>query len=321
MPPSYAAQDRESLLADVAEMYYLEERGQAEIARTIGVTRSMISRLLTEARAKGIVEIRVRRTLQRDHDLETALVNRFRLQAACVSAVPPRVNSERLLSYLGKAGAQTLVRYLAPGNILGLAWGTSVSATVDAVEVEQPLDLKIVQLVGAMGARNAQYDGHALILRLAEKVGGEGYYLNAPFLCPNPETAEALRRTQSIKDTIELGTRADVALLGVGSSDPQHSSYFLAGYVSSREQARLQRAGAVGDVCGLHFDIQGRHVCEEFTARCLTICKEDLFNIPVRIGVAGGTGKVGPVLGALRGNFVNVLVTDSITARQVLEQA
>ena len=63
-------QDRTSLLADVAEMYYLEQKNQAEIAKAVGVTRSMISRMLTEARESGIVEIRIQRPLQSDPDLE-----------------------------------------------------------------------------------------------------------------------------------------------------------------------------------------------------------------------------------------------------------
>ncbi|MGE5073240.1 MAG: sugar-binding transcriptional regulator, partial [Anaerolineae bacterium] len=255
MPQQYTPQDRESLLSDVAEMYYLEERSQAEIASTVGVTRSMISRMLKEARERSIVEIRVRRSLQRDHELESALLQHFGLQAACVVRFQ-KAMKDRVLSYIGKAAAQMLRRYVAPGTIIGLAWGTSVSAAVDAFEAEKPLDVKIVQLVGALGARNAQYDGHALVSRLAEKLGGQAYYLNAPFLCPNPETAESLRRTQSIKDTLELGRQAQMALLGIGSSVPQYSSYHLAGYVSTREQNKLQREGAAGDVCGLHFNVQ-----------------------------------------------------------------
>ncbi len=320
MPQMYASEDRESLLADVAEMYYLEERGQAEIARRVGVTRSMISRMLKEARQKGIVEIRVRRSLQRDHDLESSLVDRFALQAASIVAFQG-VPSERILSYIGKAAAHMLRRYLSAGTVLGVAWGTSVSATVDALETEQPMDIKIVQLVGALGARNAEYDGHALVLRLAEKLGGQGYFLNGPFLCPNPETAESLRRTQSIRDTLELGKQAQLALVGIGSAAPPYSSYFLAGYVSNKEQTKLQRAGAVGDVCGLHFDRYGRDVGEDFRARSLTICKEDLFRVPVRIGVAGGPGKIQPILGALRGGYINILVTDAMTARQVFQRS
>jgi deoxyribonucleoside regulator len=320
MPQPHTPQDRDNLLADVAEMYYLEEKGQAEIARTVGVTRSMISRMLKEARQKGIVEARVHRTLRSEHDLEAALIERFGLQGTYVVAIQ-QSSSELILSYLGHAGAQILKRYLAAGATVGLSWGTSVSAAVDAVGTDRPLDLKVVQLVGALGARNAQYDGHALVLRLAEKTGGEGYFLNAPFLCPNRETAEALRETPSIKETLRLGTQAQLAVVGIGSAWPSYSSYFLAGYVKLQDLDELQKAGAVGDVCGLHFDIKGRDVCGDFCDRSITISKQDLLNIPIRVGIAGGAGKAEPILGALRGGYVNVLVTDGITARNVLELA
>ena len=66
-------QDRASLLADVAEMYYLDQKNQAEIAKRIGVTRSMVSRILTEARESEIVEIRIRRPVQADRELEVCI--------------------------------------------------------------------------------------------------------------------------------------------------------------------------------------------------------------------------------------------------------
>ncbi|HTP02553.1 MAG TPA: helix-turn-helix domain-containing protein, partial [Anaerolineales bacterium] len=61
MRHNHSPEDRQNLLADVAEMYYLEDKDQAEIARAIGLTRSMVSRMLKEARQKGIVEARVHR--------------------------------------------------------------------------------------------------------------------------------------------------------------------------------------------------------------------------------------------------------------------
>lgn len=312
--------DRASLLADVAEMYYLENKGQAEIARVIGMTRSMVSRLLTEAREKGVSEVRIHRVLSFDHELEARLIQQFALKGAQVLLVG-KPSDEYILKYLGTAGAQLLKGYLASSLVLGLSWGTSVSSTVDAVEIKEPLKAKIVQLVGAMGARNAEYDGHTLVQRLAEKLGGEGYYLNAPFLCPDPQTANSLRKAGSIKETLNLAKKARVALLGIGSAEPAYSSYYLAGYVPLKDLEKLRQEGAVGDVCGLHFNIQGEDCCAEFCERSVTIYKKDLLNIPIRIGIAGGKGKAEPVLGALRGGYINVLVTDAMTARRVLDLA
>jgi DNA-binding transcriptional regulator LsrR (DeoR family) len=318
MPEQRSSQDRAGLLADVAEMYYWEDKNQNEIARIIGVTRSMVSRLLTEARLKGIVEVRIHRPLLFDHLLESELTGRFGLLSANVLEHHSR-EENHLLKYLGRAGADLLKNYLAPNTILGLAWGTSVSAVVDEIDVNHPLSLKIVQLVGALGAQNNQYDGHGLVQRLVEKIGGEGYYLNAPFICTSPEIAASLQNTPGIRETVALRKKANLVLAGVGSTDPQYSSFFLAGYVPLAELNQLIKAGAVGDVCGLHFDISGKEICDEFCKRLVTISRKDLQSIPVRIGVAGGSGKTGPILGALRGGYINALVTDSNTARRLLD--
>lgn len=313
-------QDRTSLLADVAEMYYLEEKNQAAIAKTIGVTRSMVSRLLTEARESGIVEIRIQRPLQSDSELEGELKEKFGLKDVFVVVTSHR-SGERLTRTLGSAGAQMLARYLAPQRILGLAWGTSISATVDAFNAKEPMPVKVVQLVGAMGARNMEYDGHDLVARITEKLGGEAYYLNAPYLCQSAEMARSLLETKSIRETISVGKKTDIALLGIGTTSPDYSSFYLAGYVTRRELDDLRKAGAIGDVCGLHFDIHGQPACDDFCERLVSIRRPDLLSIPVRLGVAGGEGKAEAMLGALRSKYVNVLVIDSITARKVLELA
>jgi DNA-binding transcriptional regulator LsrR (DeoR family) len=313
-------QDRASLLADVAEMYFLEEKNQAEIAKTIGVTRSMISRMLTEARESGIVEIRIQRPLQSDPELENALKEKFGLRDVFVVITSHR-SGERLTRTLGNAGAKMLARFLAPQRILGLAWGTSISATVDAFETKELMPVKVVQLVGAMGAHNLEYDGHDLVARIAEKLGGEAYYLNAPYLAQNAEMAKSLLETKSIREAISVGKKTDVALLGIGTTSPEYSSFYLAGYVTRRELDDLRRAGAIGDVCGLHFDINGQPACDDFCERLVSIRRHDLLSIPVRLGVAGGEGKAEAILGALRSKYVNVLVIDSTTARKVLELA
>lgn len=311
---------RAGLLANVAEMYYLEQKNQAEIAKRIGVTRSMVSRMLSEARETGIVEVRIRRPVESDRDLEAALIARFGLQDASVVTLA-QTGSGRVLRTLGEAGAQMLKRYLAPSKILGLAWGTSISATVDAFEVSRSMPVQIVQLIGAMGARIMEYDGHDLVLRLSDKMGGEAYYLNAPFICQDAETAKSLMKTDSIRETINLGKRTDVALLGIGTTSPEYSSFYLAGSVSLQELNNLRGEGAVGDVCGLHFNADGAPVCKEFSDRLVTIRRPDLLGIPIRVGVAAGAGKIHSILGALRGKYINVLVTDSLTARSILEAA
>jgi DNA-binding transcriptional regulator LsrR (DeoR family) len=308
------------LLADVAEMYYLEGKIQSEIAETVGVTRSMISRMLTDAREAGIVEIRIHRSEHSEPELAFALRERFGLADALVINAGRR-RGEGLTRALGEVAARVLQRHLAPGKVLALAWGTSISATVDEFETSEPIRVSVVQLVGAMGARITQYDGHDLVARMAQKIGGDAYYLHAPYICETAEVAESLLQTGSIRETIEIGKRSDIALLGIGTTAPDFSSFYLAGYITSEQLDDMRQAGAVGDVCGAQFDINGQPACPDFCNRLVSIRRPDLMAVPVRLGVAGGEGKATAILGALRGRYVNVLVTDSHAARKVLELA
>ncbi len=310
-------QNRASLLADVAEMYYSQGKDQSAIAREIGVTRSMVSRMLTEARNRGIVEIKIIRPIQSEFELEEAIKKRFGIASVFVVAVRGS-NQDKLLVELGKAGAEVLNRYLTPDSILGLAWGTTISSVVDAVESTGNFPVKVVQLVGAMGAQNAEYDGHALVQRMATKLGGESYFINAPYLCQSREIAQSMMETKGIKETIELGKQIQIALLGIGTTEIKYSSYFLAGLLPEDEIEKLENFGVVGDVASNYFLINGKPYHDDFMKRLITIQHRDLIKIPVRIGVGGGPGKVKSIIGALQSNLLSVLVTDSITARAVL---
>lgn len=312
--------DRAELLANVAEMYFLNGQTQDEISHYVGVTRSMVSRMLNEARRQGIVEIKIHRPLTFDREMQVYLKERFNLKEAVVVNIH-RNDNDHILQSIGIAAAQVLKSKLKAGMVLGVAWGTSISAVVDALEVTQPVPVNVVQLVGALGSHNEKYDGHAVVQNLANKLGGEPYYLNAPFQVDSEEIAQSLLANPSVVETFGMSQRCDVALLGVGSTEPKYSSYFQAGYLTMEEVEDLQRIGGTGGVCGIHFDKNGVIQAKEFQKRLVSINEDTLLGIPLRIGVAGGPGKVIPMLGALRGGFINIAVTDSITAREILRLA
>ena len=310
--------DRTSLLAEIAEMYFLDGKNQSEIARSVGMTRSNVSRLLKEARQMGIVQIQIHHPIQENNSLAQEMVERFYLSDAHIIQVD---HANQLLTKLGRAAGRVLMEHLAPGVVLGTTWGTAISATVDQLEITDRVpDIKVVQLLGALGSRIQGYDGHGIVRRLEEKLDAEGIYMNAPFFVDDGNTAELLLETSSIKETINLAKQADIALLGVGSLDLSHCSYYLAGYVTKNEIQQIQSTGAIGDVCGRFFDVHGEVTANEYQSQLIGIAINDLVKIPIRIGVAGGTAKIDPIIGALRGKLVNILITDSATAQEVLRR-
>jgi DNA-binding transcriptional regulator LsrR (DeoR family) len=310
--------NRLELLADVCEMYFIEGMTQAQIAKRIGLTRSMVSRMLSEARERKIIDFRIHRPIQLDKDLGGSIVKQYNLNSAYV-LVLQSWNDERLLEKLGAVGALALRNLLKPGIKLGIAWGTAVSATVESLEVNEPTPVKIIQLAGALGARNNEYDGNRLAQRLEQKLDGEIFYMNAPYMVDSTDTVNSLLDNESIRETMDLAKQCDTAVVGVGSTDPEHSSFYIAGYTHHDEFMTLKAAGAVGDVCGRHFDLSGNPVEIEFHNRVVSIKLEDFLSIPLRIGVSGGPGKVKPILGALLGGYINILVTDNFVAKQLIE--
>jgi deoxyribonucleoside regulator len=203
--------------------------------------------------------------------------------------------------------------------IIGVAWGTTVKSVIDALSSTPLPDARVVQLLGVLGSTRHSYSGQTLVENLEQKLGGEGVYLYTPFMVDTEGTAEVLRKDLSIKHALTLGTRSNLALLGVGSVKPDFCSLYQGDHISRQDLRTITAQQAVGDVSGHYFDIQGQSADVEFHKRLMGISKEDLLKVPVRFATAGSPEKAEALLGALRGRYINYLNTDNFTAARILE--
>jgi deoxyribonucleoside regulator len=309
-PPS------DELILQAAKLYYKEGLDQSQVAHRIGVSRSYVSRLLSEARRKGLVEIHVNYPLATSQELEDRLTESFSLHRAHVLETN-ELADQVVLARLGMLGARVLRANLRPGDSLGVGWGSGVHATVSAVEPDPSVRARVIQLVGGLGSGNSEIDSGELARRLAEKLGGEYLALRAPLIV-SPDVAAVLLHEPSVRDVLALAAGARVALVGVGTVDPQHSGLLRAGLMTEAQLRELAAKQIVGDICCHHIDIGGQVADAELNQRVVGIQAEALRAIPLVIAVAGGLGKAPAILGALRGNFVKILVTDEHAAREVL---
>ena len=309
--------ERTELLAQVASLYYEDNLTQAEIARRIGTSRSTISRLLHEAREAGVVEITVHYPWKTSPEIRHDLIARFHLRQARVLVGRGRPYKE-ILRGLGVLAASYIESILVEDTIFGISWGTAVHSTVRALRPDRRLPITVVQMIGAVGAGDPLIDGPDLARLLANAYGGEYRCLHAPLIVEEAHAREVLLQEPRIRETLSLARRADMALVGVGSLVPEVSSLLRAGYLDREALAQLRAQGAVGDVCGWHYDAQGRVLDIELNRRIVGIELEALHGIEQVIGVAGGEAKAEAILGALRGGHVNVLVTDDAAAWKVL---
>ena len=310
--------DRVDLLAQVALWYYVDGLDQAAIAERINKSRSMVSRLLDQAREAGLVEVKVHYPLRTDAELERRVCQEFGLASAHVLAEPP-VDYGLLLKRLGELGARCLQQALRPGVIIGISWGTAVHAVVSAMSATPVPNAMVVQLIGAVGHGDPLVDGAELGRWLAEKLHASFRFLSAPLLVDDEALAAALRRERTIEETLALAARADVAVIGIGTPQPELSSLLRAGYLTRTEVESLLKNGVVGDVVAHQFDENGHWLDIPANRRAISLDAESLRRIPRIIAVSGGVGKARAILAGLRGGYCTCLVTDARTAQLVLE--
>ncbi len=310
-------QTREELLAYVASLYYEQNWNQLRIAKTLGLSRSMISRLLSEAKQKKIVQISINWPVRTAKDLEERLVAEFGLRTARVLDVEHLPYPE-LLSRLGKLAALELISHLRDGMTIAVTWGATLWELIQALPARAYPRLRVVQCLGALGG-SQPCDSPAIVQRLAEALGARSYYLPAPLLVENEETCQQLLQERKIKEVLELARKADLLLVGIGATEAEVSSLKRSGYLSDKELNELRMAGAVGYICARYLDLDGRPVPTPFDRRTIGLTLEDIHRIPCVFAVAGGAPKAKAIHAALRSGLIDILVTDKVAASEALK--
>jgi DNA-binding transcriptional regulator LsrR (DeoR family) len=316
-----APRDPATLLA-AARLYYQQDRSQAEIAATLGTSRSNVSRMLTEAQRQGIVEIRINDPEGRVHELEDELRSTFGLSEVRV-AHTRNVPGLRMEDAVGSQAARLLLDELKDSMTVAMSWGHALQAMVYATTAEHEHHrVTLVQLVGGLSSISNEISGQELVRELAVRLGAEYRFLHAPATLESSTSRDALLGEPSITDALDDAKGADIAFVGVGTPTHGSSSAILDSLtLSDAERDDFWGREPVGDVAARYYNAQGGAIRGAVDDRVLGIGLDDLLEIPNVVGVASGRAKAPGVLGALRGRIIDSLVCDEALARSVLSAA
>ncbi|WP_162137209.1 sugar-binding transcriptional regulator [Austwickia chelonae] len=305
-----------SLLAQVSRWYYLDGLSQDEIGKKVCLSRSRISRLLSEARRRKIVRFVIGHPLERAMALEESLCSRFGLRDARVAQCGEGMSP---LTAVATTAAEVLVDLCRQATVLATSSGTTLSAVVEQLPHQTLHDLCVVQMIGALSKDSPVTDSPDVTRRIAERFGATYRLMPAPLLVGSPRLAQALRREESVANALALASHADVAIVGIGALDRAGiSGPIFQGWLTPAECDYLAGLGAVGHISGHHFDANGRHIHATLCERVMAVPLDRLRSIDQVVAVAAGTEKARAIQGALRGGYVDLLVTDTVTAQAVL---
>ena len=169
-------------------------------------------------------------------------------------------------------------------------------------------------------------------INVVSMTGGVSYYLPSVsstayamhlFLIPSPlivsssEVRDALLGEKSIQEIYAMTEHADMSVVGIGAA-VEGATVLRNGIIRESELAILKMQGSVGDVLNHFYDSEGNPITTEIENRTISTDIEKLRTMKNVVGVAGGSEKVAAIKAVLRGGYLNVLVTDSKTAEELL---
>lgn len=308
------------LMVKTAKLYYENGQNQQSIARQLHLSRPKVSRLLQQARDQGIVQIAIVPPPGVFADLEREIELRFGLKEVVIVETSDYGSHTVVAREIGAAAAEYFGRVVQDGDVVGLSWGTTLAAMVDALAPQRTQNVRVVQILGGLGEPSSEVHATDLARRVAQALGASLRLLPAPGIVDSPQAREILQADRHIRQALDLAARADLVLVGIGAPTPEAVLLRDGSIITWDEVRSLMGQGAVGDIALRFFDIRGNPVISEIDDRVIGVDLMTLRALPRVVGVAGGRDKFSVILGAVRGRFINVLVTDHITAQKLLAE-
>lgn len=302
-----------------ATMYYLQGETMDVVARSLGVSRSTVSRLIKSARESGMVRVSVQEPSRTGAVLSRRLAAAFGVKA---HVVPVRESTTELhrLDQVARVAARLVSEWFTSDMILGVAWGTTLSAVSRHLVPTRTQGSTVVQLNGSANtsARGVAY-GSDLTTVVAGAFEASAHHFPVPAFFDYADTKRAMWRERSVRRVLDVQRRMDLALFSVGSLRAHVPSHvYSAGYLTAAELAGLRGRGVVGDVCTVFLREDGTYRDIELNERASGPSPQDLQGIARRVCVVAGEQKVPAVLGALRARVMTDLIIDEATASELL---
>lgn len=321
MPTSPASADPSQLrlMARIARMYHELGMKQSEIAAELHVSQPRVSRLLKRAGEEGIVRTVVSLPAGTYTGLEEQIERRYGLSEVVV--VDADEDEAGIELALAGAGATYLETTLTGGDVIGLSsWSaTWLGAVEQLAPFRTPVASRVIQLFGGVGHPRVQVKATRLIDLLARATGAEPVFFPSPAVLGTAAAAAQLREDPSVTAVMDRFGEVTIALVGIGPLDPSPRLRESGNMTTEEDRERLASAGAVGDVCLRFFDAGGRAIHGPYDERLVGATAEQIRAIPRCVAAAGGQRKHSAIRAALRGGWVDVLLTDVLTARALLE--
>ncbi len=318
--------DDERLIYKVCCLYYQDDMNQKEIADYLGISRSSVLRMLQRGKELGIVTIELHNPHFYDYgDMEKQLETLYGFKDVLIVESSVLDTRTEAAAYLFGKASDYLYSYFKDGDQVGVAMGRTLSNVADTTATYEKIpNLLFVPMEGGISQSTmdgSDVQGNEIARKFADKFGGTYTQFLSPAVFSDSRILEYFMKEKAVNYILDEFKKINVVVLGIGIPDKADHTLLRAGYVSSRELRKIVDMGAVGDMCLQFYDQDGN--AEKFgffNDRVAAMRLDRIREVPTKIGIAGGEKKADAVVGAVRGGYINILITDTELAGKLLER-
>ncbi len=302
----------EEQIARVAWFYHHDNLTQNEIGKMLHIPRLKVSRLLEKGKKFGLIQVTINSQFEGCFSLEDKIKKHFDLKDV---RVIPDLNSNEMNTNerISIGAASLLMNKLNCNDLLSVGFGETIMATLK--NLGRFLEQEQVQVVSLAGGVGAYMKGVAHL-----DASCDVSLVPAPLRVSSATVAKIFYGEPCVSNVLASATMANIAVIAIGSiTQGDDATMSQSGYITQSEQKLLKHGGAQGDILGYFFDKDGA-VLENVKIHneLISVRPEKLRNIPYVIGVSGGTIKATAILAALKGKFIDALVTNEEAAKKII---
>ena len=305
-------------ISKIAYLYYIEGLSQAQIAKETGLYRTTVSRMLSQAREMGIVQIEIENFDPALLKLEQVFKKQYGLKQVEIAPTVMGGSDDDCETRVANLAAQFLRKNIHDGQTIGLAWGSSIGRAVESLEPKYTNDTVFVPVVGGPSRINSQYHINTLVYELAKKFHGRSVFVNAAVVQESKELADGIFYSRYFAELRELWKKLDMVIVGVGGNLSYKKTQWR-DLVNEEDYEDLKLRDAVGDCCCRFIDKDGKILKGLLYQRTIGLPLEDLRNIKQTVAIAQGKAKVRAIRALIKKGYINTLISDQATLLAVLK--